>query len=331
MAKPKKGTESQRYGIGEWYGHILADLDSQSRLKFSAIGGRSQSVLPCPFRLAADPGAICKKKGGVCTLRRHAKDENGSVSATGPFVTLCPSRFWSNNDLFRWVGTELLGVELPTLVKEVQFLSSIVDEGEDDGVPVGRIDTILVDPNNRRNWCALEMQAVYFSGDSMSSHFAQYAGGETELFFPDKNRRPDFRSSGPKRLMPQLQIKVPTLRRWGKKMAVVIDRPFLNSLGKMISVKDVSNADIAWFVVDYEQATGAIHLAETIFTTLENSVEALTAGIPLSLPRFESEIDRFLDAKNKKLRSKVIRLNEPPERSSDGGSSLKDGAELPPE
>jgi hypothetical protein len=35
--------------------------------------------------------------------------------------------------------------------------------------------------------------------------------------FPAVQRRPDFRSSGPKRLMPQLQIKVPTISRWGRR------------------------------------------------------------------------------------------------------------------
>ena len=69
--------------------------------------------------------------------------------------------------------------------------------------------------------------------------------------FPNQIRRPDYRSSGPKRLMPQLQIKVPTLRRWGKKMAVVVDKHFFESLGHMEEVEDLSNGDIAWFTVDF--------------------------------------------------------------------------------
>ena len=45
---------------------------------------------------------------------------------------------------------------------------------------------------------------------------------------PNAVRRPDWRSSSAKRLMPQLQIKAPTLRRWGTKLAVAVDMPFLS-------------------------------------------------------------------------------------------------------
>src|SRR3990172_7461137 len=88
------------------------------------------------------------------------------------------------------------------------------------------------------------------------------------LPFPVGKRRPDYRSSGPKRLMPQLQIKVPTLRRWGKKMAVVVDGDFFGSMGRMNFADDMSNCDVAWFVVNYSEACrlarGAVYL-----TTLE--------------------------------------------------------------
>ena len=40
-------------------------------------------------------------------------------------------------------------------------------------------------------------------------------------------RCPDRRSSGAKRLTPQLQIKVPTLRLWGAKLTVAVDAPAL--------------------------------------------------------------------------------------------------------
>lgn len=52
------------------------------------------------------------------------------------------------------------------------------------------------------------------------SHMREWAGPGVP--FPQVQRRPDLRSSGPKRLMPRLQIKVPTISRWGEEMAVVI-------------------------------------------------------------------------------------------------------------
>ena len=79
----------------------------------------------------------------------------------------------------------------------------------------------------------MEFQAVYFSGMSMENDFKlmrEWIG--LGVPFPHVQRRPDFRSSGPKRLMPQLQIKVPTISRWGKKMTVVIDSSFWDSLSE---------------------------------------------------------------------------------------------------
>jgi hypothetical protein len=340
------GNDAIRYGIGEWYGHLVASLPSAKLSEFAEIGSGRLSNLPCPFRRAADPAALCKKKGGVCSIRKHVRRAGGAVAFEGPLVTLCPSRFWAGNEIFAEIGEALLGTRVPHLVKEVPFLSSIVatedtdlsdqesanavetGEGSGLGKPVGRIDTILVDPSDWKKWCALELQAVYFSGKGMGTHLAQYADAVQIPVFPDKVRRPDFRSSGPKRLMPQLQTKVPTLRRWGKKMAVVIDRPFLSSLGHLQPVRYVSNSDIVWFVVDYDTDTGALKIVDSIPTTLETSVEALTAGIPMSLEDFEADVHRFLVGRLRKERDKVIKLSDP-QPSARGGSTVPGGAELP--
>ena len=103
--------------------------------------------------------------------------------------------------------------------------------------------------------------------------------------------------------MPQLQIKVPTLRRWGKKMAVVVDRPFFSSLGKMEEVKDVSNCDIAWFVVRYSEKQGkAVLEPDSVkLTTLESAVEGLTGGNPVHLSEFEARIRKELSDESKEL------------------------------
>ena len=144
-------------------------------------------------------------------------------------------------------------------------------------------------------WAALEIQAVYFSGNAMRGEFEAYAAESVDWpIFPAGRRRPDYRSSGPKRLMPQLQIKVPTLRRWGKKMAVVVDRAFFDSVGEMDKVADISNADIAWFIVRFEEVPGEKRCRlvpdEVRYTTLERSVEGLTGGKAVPLPTFEQRI-----------------------------------------
>jgi Restriction endonuclease NotI len=118
--------------------------------------------------------------------------------------------------------------------------------------------------------------------------------GDNDLPTPARNRRADFRSSGPKRLLPQLQIKVPSLRRWGKKMIVIVDAPFFNSLGPMEEVGDISNADIVWCVVDYqEQPAGAeakLYVRGMVNTTLESAIAGLTAGRPVTKSMFEARI-----------------------------------------
>ena len=114
-----------------------------------------------------------------------------------------------------------------------------------------------------------------------------------QLPFPAKSHRPDYRSSGPKRLMPQLQTKVPSLRRWGKKMAVLVDHSFFAAMGRMRPVTHISNSDVLWFIVRYEQTeAGRFRLVpeDVHLTTLEDSVEGLTAGVPASLEIFEQRI-----------------------------------------
>ena len=185
-------------------------------------------------------------------------------------------------------------------------------DDDENARSVGRIDMVLaaVDVNGKRtgDWCAVELQAVYFQGSGMASEWAAIrkqlelpaaapdeatANGDAPPF-PAGNRRPDFRSSGPKRLLPQLQIKVPSLRRWGKKMAVVVDAPFFSTFGPMKSADHVSNADIVWCVVGYQRHrdTGLFKLCVlgTYMTTLEEAVIGLTAGKPMSQPDFEASL-----------------------------------------
>lgn len=163
---------------------------------------------------------------------------------------------------------------------------------------MGRIDRILVTGDGTGlQWSAVEVQAVYFSGEKMEHLFVQMSQSEGGMLpWPDRIRRPDDRSSGPKRLMPQLQIKVPTLRRWGKKMAVVVDEGFFDALGKMEDAGHVSNADLAWFVCRFRPGGNGIVLEPAFvkFTTLEHAVVGLTAGAPVTLAEFEEHIVKKL-------------------------------------
>lgn len=282
------------------------------------LPAKERPDLPCLPRGGSVP---CNKEGGVCSLRLYRESsDSGEVSVSpgvqGRLVVTCPQRFAEGGVIYQWIGNEILGHPEPLIVGEVGFLEREASPLAEPEVnlareDVGRIDNVLVHPmRDPMLWCALEIQAVYFSGPAMLHEFRAILAHGDSLPFPVRMRRPDFRSSGPKRLMPQLQIKVPTLRRWGKKMAVVVDESFFDALGHMDSVKDVSNADIAWFVVRFaESAKGAkLEQAFVHLTTLERAVEGLTAGRPVSLETFEARI-----------RAKLGRASAGPPSSPDCG------------
>jgi hypothetical protein len=209
---------------------------------------------------------------------------------------MCPYRFYEDGQIFDWIGDVMLGHSSPLVVEQVGFLEreSGSVSGKKSRGDVGKIDHVLIVPGTHPlRWCALEVQAVYFSGAARKAEFMVIAQSTSDdIPYPDAIRRPDYRSSGAKRLMPQLQTKVPSLRRWGKKTAVLVDESFFNALGHMDSVNDVSNCDIAWFVVEYKDDGERVQLKpkEHVFTTLERSVEGLTAGRPVSLEAFERSL-----------------------------------------
>jgi len=286
-----------RFGIGEWYGQSYVQLTKEQRLAYAQVQALEKKQRPaqaCPFR-----GGTCTKTGGVCSLRLYHRDAaSGEVLPAagdrGMLRATCPNRFLEGRRIFSWIGDILLEMKEPGVVAEIGFLEGERVDEDAEGDDVGRIDHVLVHPAaERMRWCALEIQAVYFSGASMSAEFTMLRHHEAPgVPFPAGHRRPDYRSSGPKRLMPQLQIKVPSLRRWGKKMAVVVDEGFFGAIGKMDEVKDVSNCDIAWFVVRYREDGGNAVLEPGFvrLTTLERAVEGLTGGSPVSLETFEARI-----------------------------------------
>ena len=259
-----------------------------------------QGEKPCPFRTDTQH-PTCTKPGGVCSLRLYS-DDDGQIKAVegerGLVRALCPYRFHQSNTVVRHIGTRLLDDPLPLQAGEVGFLESTGNLDSAPGEDVGRIDMILVAGNRpldaELKWCAVEIQAVYFSGHKMAIEFRDIEKSQGAASMPKKSRRPDYRSCGPKRLMPQLQIKVPTLRRWGKKMAIVVDRAFFLSMGKMKKVEALSNCDVVWFLVDFVRVDGLgqlqLQVTEEFGTTLESAIEGLTAGTPVSLEEFQQRV-----------------------------------------
>ena len=207
---------ASRYGTGELYGLDLCALPAHGIRELASAPYKSQ---PCPFKAAlpGKPAPRCNKKGGVCSLRLLKQGADGRVEGKGEPVVTCPNRFLEGNLVAEWVGETLLGTSRPVVISELPFLMGEIQSEEGEEGAVGKIDEVLVNAEGGAlRWCALEFQAVYFSGKSMENDFRvmrEWTGPGVP--FPAVQRRPDFRSSGPKRLMPQLQIKVPTISRWG--------------------------------------------------------------------------------------------------------------------
>lgn len=254
----------------------------------------------CPFRTDS-PFPLCTKAGGVCSIR-FVEEVDGQVRPVqgerAPIRATCPYRFQEANRIFQAIGEDLLGDPQPHQAGEVGFLESTGNLDSAPGQDVGRIDMVLVKTNapdgHPLDWVATEIQAVYFSGDEMPMEFKHLRDNRGRLTMPAGKRRPDYRSSGPKRLMPQLQIKVPTLRRWGKKMVCVVDTPFYESMGAMEEVEDISNGDIIWYLVDFLPSEPGdpyrLTVGKKVTVTLERAIEGLTGGNPVAKSVFEERI-----------------------------------------
>ncbi len=188
---------------------------------------------------------------------------------------------------------------------DVEVAEDVEAEAEEEK-KAGRIDWIVVNPASMNaadlEWSAVETQALYFSGGKMVVEFEAYAAAPAPLLFPIGKRRPDYRSSGPKRLSPQLDVKVPVLRNWGKKVAIVIDRYFFDNMNRLdeayARAKDErarrDNADIVWFVVDYDDQL-RLRAGQVIYTTLDSSRRALNATEPLGKVDFTENLKSVIN------------------------------------
>ena len=166
-------------------------------------------------------------------------------------------------------------------------------QGSNTKKPAGKIDLVVAKTSTEGVlWHGLEIQAVYFSGKGMQSEFESLLDYTYETPpFPTAIRRPDWRSSSAKRLMPQLQIKAPTLRRWGSKVAVAVDRPFFEAVGGPgpNPSHDLNDGDIIWLVPELVADQGQHRLSRWHWEvlTLEASTEKLLAAETIQRDVFE--------------------------------------------
>ena len=281
-----------RYGIAEWYGTPFVTLSPKDRVNMALCASGREKSLPCPFK----PGLpLCSKAGGVCSIQLYEKSPGGRIgdSLGGPVIT-CPSRFEQDNLLIRWLA-EIVGFppDEAKVAREIPFMQSVTTNK-----PAGKIDLIVAKAEgDRLEWYGLEIQAVYFSGQGMSSQFEILAADESTVPpYPNHTRRPDWRSSSAKRLMPQLQVKVPTVRRWNSKIAVAVDSPFFESIGgpTPIPSQDINDGDIIWLVPelswDDNESRFQLKRGHWEVLTLEDTNSKLLAARTIARDSFEDAL-----------------------------------------
>ena len=199
--------------------------------------------------------------------------------------------------LVSWLG-DIVGLDPADtyFAREVPFM-----RGTRTQKPAGKIDLVVAgseEPTFR--WFGLEIQAVYFSGTGMSEEFERLKDDHNSAPpFPSAIRRPDWRSSSAKRLMPQLEIKVPTLRRWASKLAVAVDRPFFDAIGGPSEnpTHDLDDGDIVWLVPALQSGTnGSFQLTRGHWEvlTLEQTRTKLLAAETIARGDFEASLKQKL-------------------------------------
>lgn len=288
-----------RFGIAEWYGRRLNCLAPVQRSLLAATAQRAlQGVFGattapsaldrCPFRLDRPN---CSKAGGVCSLQRYERiGKHRSGAPVGEPVITCPHRFEEDQLLLRWLA-EIVGFDPDAIefAREVPFMRNNVTQR-----PAGKLDWIIAQRRGGSlEWFPLEVQAVYFSGKKMETDFLELQHDQAAAPpFPREVRRPDWRSSSAKRLMPQLQVKAPTMRRWGKKIAVAIDKPFFEAIGGQSErpSHDLDDGDIVWLVPELAERDGRLRLVRGHWEvlTLEQSSQKLLSADTVSRSEFES-------------------------------------------
>lgn len=298
------------YGIAEWFGREMAGLTPEERVFYAkkALQSSKMSRVECPHRtkMFGKP-TLCNKTGGVCAIAVYSQKSTTSSPTISPFsVSVCPSRLLEPTVFVR-IGQAVLGSQDIFLVQEVPFLQNVVPSDKGTTFKAGRIDFVIVDKDDRNKWCAVEAQTVYFSGDNMGIEFQALLAAKGVLSMPVGVRRPDYRSSVPKRLSPQLLLKVPYLGR-GKYVAVIIDEFVYRQMAPLAEVhvdargmtpeelrlEKLALSEVIWFIVALRPDWPSAIVTE-MYSTLAHSIQAVDSALPIPANRFTANLSRLID------------------------------------
>lgn len=177
------------------------------------------------------------------------------------------------------------------------------------GRKVGNLDYVLAlkgKDDKVVDFAGLEIQTVYFSGNSIKEMFQKYLEHQKEgvAASPKQtgNQRPDYRSSHKKRLLPQMIEKGPIFSAWKKKFCVAIHNNFYDHLCRSVNfeVVEKEKADFAWVVLDYSKTEGdqmPLELSKMVYCSFDSVLKAFLLS-PDDIPSIAS----FVSAIEEKLR-----------------------------
>ncbi len=250
--------------IAEIFGHSVEDHSAEVWLDRTNKHCRFRNS-PCTKSSKTDPLAICSLS-------------NGSSAAA-----LCPVRFLEKGKIFRDAASIAFGSGFNFgIFPEIRILEIASKSPDGKTKKIGKVDFLLgkIEDETVTDFAAVEIQAAYFSGTSLRPAFKSY-NELRSMSGHDTNRRPDFRSCAQKRLMPQLQLKIPVFRRWGKKFFVVVDKEFFKSLPPFERTSQ-SNSELTWLIYPIEHHGLKIELGncEPIFSGWDDVQNSLREGRP---------------------------------------------------
>ena len=270
--------------LAEVFGHLIDDQSKKAaRYRSKRLCPFNNKVPNCTKDKANDPLGVC------------------SVFHDGTPAITCPVRFRED-----WIITDDAA---SFFFAENLAWSSLTEVRLNDanGKSAGNIDVVLVayDGNGTiLDFGALEIQAVYISGN-VREPFKYYmkdpkSNGQMDWSTRPNFPRPDFLSSSRKRLAPQLLFKGGILHSWNKKIAVALNKSFMDTLPPLKPV-DKSKADIAWFIYDLEMITDSegnrykLVKIDEVFTEFTPALISITTPVPGSVDDFVQLLQEKLD------------------------------------
>ena len=269
--------------------HPLAEVFGFKTETFSKIAKDHRERKLCPHNNGDEFCTKNKKKSplGVCTIFHRDQP-----------TIICPVRFREDWKICEDAAEFFFDADaMWTPVTEVRLKDK-------SGEAAGNIDIVLVKHDKNRkiiDFGAVEVQGVYVSGN-IRRPFEKFMKNPEKNYSMDWTEEenypsPDYLSSSRKRLIPQILYKGQILQHWGKKQAIVIDRPFYDTLPHMPQVSR-RDAELCWLVykMDDHPSLGRykIELDIRVLTGFEEAMKKIGNPEVGEVSEFISVLDRKL-------------------------------------